>query len=147
MAYQCYWSSVARDDLCPIQVLPYLVIVAKLHQQCPQPETLHLSCSCFISDCVFPELLADGMTFLPLSGMLDPCQPSSNNWKLISFDTTWLHPKFPKKKKKKTCLYLYLFLLLLALSYYLTMPETWYYEHFLCLFASLRWIASCIPQL
>ncbi len=23
----------------------------------------------------------------------------------------------------------------------------YYYEHFLCLFASLRWIASCIPQL
>ncbi len=29
----------------------------------------------------------------PPSGMLDPCQSSSNNWKLISFDTTWLHPK------------------------------------------------------
>ncbi len=25
--------------------------------------------------------------------MLDPCQSSSNNWKLISFGTTWLHPK------------------------------------------------------
>lgn len=48
---QCYWCSVTRDDLCPIQVLLYLVIVAKLHQQCPQPETLHLSCSCFISNC------------------------------------------------------------------------------------------------
>ncbi len=33
--------------------------------------------------------LAGEMTFLPLSGPLDPCQPSSNNWKLISFDTTW----------------------------------------------------------
>ncbi len=40
--------------------------------------------------------LAGGMIFLALSGMLDPCQPSSNNWKLISFDTTWLQPK--KKK-------------------------------------------------
>ncbi len=40
--------------------------------------------------------LAGGMIFPPLSGMLDPCQSSSNNWKLISFDTTWLHPK--KKK-------------------------------------------------
>ncbi len=30
------------------------------------------------------------------SGMLDPCQFSSNNWKLISFNSTWLH----KKKKK-----------------------------------------------
>ncbi len=37
--------------------------------------------------------LADGMIFPPPSGMLDPCQSSSNNWKLISFDNTWLHPK------------------------------------------------------
>ncbi len=46
----------------------------------------------------FPEhsrspFLAGGMIFPPPSGMLDICQPSSNNWKLISFDTTWLHPK------------------------------------------------------
>ncbi len=27
------------------------------------------------------------------------------------------------------------------------MSEAWCYEHFLCLFASSRWIASCIPQL
>ncbi len=39
--------------------------------------------------------LAGGMIFPPLSGMLDPCQSSSNNWKLISF-TTWLHPKIKK---------------------------------------------------
>ncbi len=39
--------------------------------------------------------------FPPLSGMLDPCQFSSNNWKLISFGTTWLHPKLVLKKKKK----------------------------------------------
>ncbi len=37
--------------------------------------------------------LAGGMIFPPPSGMLDPCQSSSNNWKLISFNTTWLHPK------------------------------------------------------
>ncbi len=37
--------------------------------------------------------LAGGMTFPPPSGMLDPCQSSSNNWKWISFNTTWLHPK------------------------------------------------------
>ncbi len=37
--------------------------------------------------------LTGEMIFPPLSGMLDPCQSSSNNWKLISFDTTWLHPK------------------------------------------------------
>ncbi len=51
----------------------------------------------------FPEhsrspFLAGGMTFLPLSEMLDPCQPSNNNWKPISFDTTWLHPKKNYKK-------------------------------------------------
>ncbi len=27
------------------------------------------------------------------------CQSSNNNWKLISFDTTWIHPKLKKKKK------------------------------------------------
>ncbi len=35
--------------------------------------------------------LAGGMIFLPPSGMLDPCQSSSNNWKLISFNSNWLH--------------------------------------------------------
>ncbi len=144
-------------------------------------------------------LRAGGMIFPPPSGMLYPCQPSSNNWKLISFNSTWLH-------HKKKPLSLYLFLLLLACTYvyiytfsrrfypkrlalhssysfyilsalafpgiwthdlgiassmlhylsyrkdkYLvfiwTMPETWCYEHFFCLFASLRWIASCILQL
>ncbi len=42
--------------------------------------------------------LAGGMIFPPLSGMLDPCQFSSNNWKLISFNSTWLH-----NKKRKNC--------------------------------------------
>ncbi len=37
--------------------------------------------------------LAGGMIFPPPSGMLDPCQSSSNNWKLLSSDTTWLHHK------------------------------------------------------
>ncbi len=37
--------------------------------------------------------LAGGMIFPPPSGMLDPCQFSSNNWKLISFNSTWLHRK------------------------------------------------------
>ncbi len=58
--------------------------------------------------------LAGGMIFPPLSGMLDPCLSSSNNWKLISFDTTWLHPKL---KKKKSFLSLYVFLPLLACTY------------------------------
>ncbi len=44
--------------------------------------------------------LAGGIIFPPLSGMLDPCQSSSNNWKLISFGTNWLHPKLVLKKKK-----------------------------------------------
>ncbi len=48
--------------------------------------------------------LAGGMIFPPPSGMLDPCQSSSNNWKLISFDTTWLHPKLKK---------IYIFILIL----------------------------------
>ncbi len=52
--------------------------------------------------------LAGGMIFPPLSGMLDPCQPSSNNWKLISFGTTWLHPKL-KKNKKIFFLFIYSF--------------------------------------
>ncbi len=62
----------------------------------------------------FPEhsrspFLAGGMIFPPPSGMLDPCQPSSNTWKLISFDTTWLHPKFPPQKTTKNCLFIYSF--------------------------------------
>ncbi len=43
--------------------------------------------------------LDGGIIFPPLSGMLDPCQSSSNNWRLISFGTTWL-PKLVHKKKK-----------------------------------------------
>ncbi len=40
--------------------------------------------------------LAGGMIFPPPSGMLDPCQSSRNNWKLISFNSTWLyHKTFP----------------------------------------------------
>ncbi len=46
--------------------------------------------------------LAGGMIFPSPSGLLDPCQPSSINWKLISFNSTWLHHK--KKKKKKNTL-------------------------------------------
>ncbi len=72
--------------------------------------------------------LAGGMIFPPPSGMLDPCQFSSNNWKLISFKSTWL-----LKKKKLVLIW--------------TMPETWCYCHFLCMFASSRLIALCTPQL
>ncbi len=52
--------------------------------------------------------LDGAIIFPPLSGMLDPCQSSSNNWKLISFGTTWLHPK--KKKKKKILIFPFIFL-------------------------------------
>ncbi len=38
--------------------------------------------------------LAGGVIFPPPSGMLDPCQSSSNTWKFISFNTTWLHHTF-----------------------------------------------------
>ncbi len=37
--------------------------------------------------------LAGEMIFLAPSGTLDPCQSSSNNWKLISFNSIWLHHK------------------------------------------------------
>ncbi len=40
--------------------------------------------------------LTGGMIFPSPSGMLDPCQSSSNNWKLISFNSTWLHHKLKK---------------------------------------------------
>ncbi len=57
--------------------------------------------------------LDGGIIFPPLSGMLDPCQSSSNNWRLISFGTTWLHPKLvlkKKKKKKKNLIFPFIFL-------------------------------------
>ncbi len=62
--------------------------------------------------------LTGGMIFPSPSGLLDPCQSSSNNWKLISFNTIWLHPKFKKNIKKTLHLSLYLYLLpLLACTY------------------------------
>ncbi len=48
-----------------------------------------------------------GIIFPPLSAMLDPCQSSNSNWKLISFDIIWLHPK-----RKKIYIYLSLLPLL-----------------------------------
>ncbi len=90
--------------------------------------------------------LAGGMIFPPPSGILDPCQSSSNNWKLISFDITWLHPKL--KKKIQNCnLSLYLSLLPLLACTYLNNAWNWCYEHFLCLFASSKLIAWHIPHL
>ncbi len=82
--------------------------------------------------------LAGGMIFPPLSGMLDPCQSSSNNWKLTLLD-------YFEKKKIYNNISPYLFLPLLACTY---LNNAWdlVYEHLLCLIAS-SWIALCIPQL
>ncbi len=92
------------------------------------------------------ESTSGGMIFPLSSGMLDPCQSSSNNWKLISFDITWLHPKL--KKKIQNCnLSLYLSLLPLLACTYLNNVWNWCYEHFLCLFASSKLIAWHIPHL
>ncbi len=71
----------------------------------------------------FPEhslspFLAGGMIFPPPSGMLDPCQSSSNNWKLISFNSTWLH----KKKKKKKILNFHFFKIFIFLFIFLSFP-------------------------
>ncbi len=94
----------------------------------------------------FPEhsrslFLAGGMIFSPLSRTLNPWQFSSDSWKLISFDTTWLHPKLKKNKKKKTHFvfpFIYLFLPFLSCTYF---NNAWNLN------ASLRRIALCIPQL
>ncbi len=89
--------------------------------------------------------LAGGMIFLLLSEMLDPCQSSSNNWKLISFNTTWLHPKLKNEKKH---LHLSLYLSLLSLQACTYLNNAWdLVLRALPLFASLRWIALCFPQL
>ncbi len=60
--------------------------------------------------------LAGGMIFPPPSGMLDPCQISSNNWKLISFNSTWL-----LKKKKK--MYFTFFKIFIFLFIFLSFPS------------------------
>ncbi len=73
--------------------------------------------------------LAGGMIFPPPSRMLDPCQFSSNNWKLISFNSTWLYKKKKKKKKKKTFtfqnLHLSLYLSLLPLLACIYLNNAW----------------------
>ncbi len=59
-------------------------------------------------------ILPGGMIFPPPSGLLDPCQISSNNWKLISFNSTWLLKK--KKKKKKNVFHFFKIFIFLFLS-------------------------------
>ncbi len=61
--------------------------------------------------------LAGGMIFPSPSGMLDPCQFSSNNWKLISFNSTWLYKKKKKKKKKKKTFHFFKIFLFIFLSF------------------------------
>ncbi len=82
--------------------------------------------------------LTGGMIFPPPSGMLDPCQFSSNNWKLIS---TLLDFILNLKKIYLSLLFspslasLYLFEQCLRLGVTSTFS------------VCLRWIALCIPQL
>ncbi len=92
--------------------------------------------------------LASGMIFPSLSRPLDPCQFSSNNWKLISFNSTWL---LKKKIKKHLSLFqnLHLSLSLLPLLACIYLNNAWdlVLLDFLCLFASSRLVTLCIPQL
>ncbi len=84
----------------------------------------------------------------PPSGALDPCQSSSNNWKLISFNTTWLHHK---KINPSLFLYLHLslYLSLLPLLACTYLNNAWdlvllALPLFVCLF---KINALCTPQL
>ncbi len=79
-----------NESTSPPEVWDLLVSVASWYH--------HREAQNHSSEHSLSQFLAGGMIFQPLSRMLDPCQSSSNNWKLISFDTTWLHPK----KRKKT---------------------------------------------
>ncbi len=82
----------------------------------------------------------------PPSGTLDPCQSSSNNWKLISFNTTWLHHK---KKNPSLFLYLHLslYLSLLPLLAWIYLNNAWdlvlgALPLFVCLFKINRFMYS-----
>ncbi len=59
--------------------------------------------------------LAGGMIFPPPSGIMDPCRSSSNNWKLISFNTTWLH-------HKKIYIYIYTVYIYISISSSFSLP-------------------------
>ncbi len=82
--------------------------------------------------------LTGGMIFPPPSGLLDPCQSSSNNWKLIS---TLLDFILNLKK------------IYLSLSFSPSLASVYLFEQCLRLGVTstfsvcLRWIALCIPQL
>ncbi len=79
----------------------------------------------------------------PPSRMLDPCQSSSNNWKLISFNTTWLH-----HKKKILSLFLYLHLSLylspsLASLYLFDIYMYFIYHHMFVYTYSSKYLHLC----
>ncbi len=82
--------------------------------------------------------LTGGMIFPPPSGLLGPCQTSSNNWKLIS---TLLDFILNLKK------------IYLSLSFSPSLASVYLFEQCLRLGVTstfsvcLRWIALCIPQL
>ncbi len=73
-----YYESTSPPEVCDL-----LVSDASLYREAQNHSPEH-SRSPF---------LAGGMIFPPPSGILVPCQYSSNNWKRISFNSTWLHHK------------------------------------------------------
>ncbi len=83
--------------------------------------------------------------YLPTpSGMLDPSQSSNNNWKLISFNTTWLH-----HKKKILSLFQNLYLSLHPLLAYTYLNNAWdlvlwTLPLYVCLFKMNRFMYSPI---
>ncbi len=83
----------------------------------------------------------------PPSGTLDPCQSSSNNWKLISFNSTWLL----KKKKKK--IWTFTFSKSFSFSFSPSLASLYLFEQCLRLsvigtssVCSSRLIALCTPN-
>ncbi len=93
--------------------------------------------------------LAGGLIFPPPSGTLNPCQSSSNNWKLISFNTTWLHHKLthPKNKTKKNTFFSLSFSPSLASLYLLNNAwdlVLWALPLSVCLFKMNRFMYSPI---
>ncbi len=84
--------------------------------------------------------LAGGMIFPPPSGLLDPCQSSSNNWKLISFNSTWLH------HKKYIYIYIFFFSKSSSLSFSPSLASLYLFEQ--CLRLGVMGTSSvCLPLL
>ncbi len=88
--FQFIWLDAQRNCISPPEVWDLLVSdTSWYHHREAQNHSPEHSRSPF---------LAGGMIFPSPSGMLDPCQSSSNNWKLISFNTTWHHHHHKKIK-------------------------------------------------